>query len=281
MSAATLLDLRIAPVSEAPFPHVAKDAFLPDELYRELRRTFPDPPPSVSPSGHALYWGDPAYDRLIEENPAWRSLFDACQTQAFVDYVLAQFRSTFAGCLVDLGRAKFVSYQESREDKESRHLRQPIHAPDALWVRLDLHRGRSGYDRGIHVDHRRRLVTMLIYFCDADEARMLGGSLVLQPNALGLPRRERKVITPRHNRMVIFPCSESSFHSVPPILFATQDRCYVQIHISSSVDLWPSPPPNALVTASRALRSSLPGRVGRRLVRDAKKTRHRLKLWLE
>lgn len=277
-------DLRLVATEEEPFAHVAKDGFIEAGLYDQLSRTFPDPPPSVSPSGYALYWGDPAYDRLLDDSPAWRALFEACQSPRFVAWALEQFRSTLTsasnGCLVDLTNARFVRYRESREDKESRHIRETGLAPDQLWVRLDLHRGRRGYDRGIHVDHRRRLMTILIYFCDAAEAQMLGGSLVLQPNRLGLPVRRRKVIVPRHNRMVIFPCTARSFHSVPPLLFANQDRRYVQIHISSSVDVWPAPaPPGPLIEASQALRASLPGRVGGRLLREAEKARHRLKIW--
>ena len=211
-------------------------------------------------------------------------MFEACQSPALVDWALAQFRPAIDGpggtCLVDLTNARFVRYRESREDKERPRLREVTLAPDELWVRLDLHRGRRGYDRGIHVDHRRRLMTILIYFCDADEARMLGGTLVLHPNQLGLPARRRKVIVPRHNRMVIFPCTAHSFHSVPPLLFATQDRRYVQIHVSSSVDVWPDPPPpGPLITASAAWRASWPGRLARRLRREAGTARHRLKVW--
>lgn len=274
VDASHAFDLRLVPVETRPFAHIVREGFLRPDLYAALSETFPDPPPSVSPSGHALYWGDPAYDQLLAEHACWRELFDACQSPAFVEYVLAQFADAFARCLVDLGRATFVRYQESRADKERRHLQNPLHRPEELWVRMDLHRGHRGYDRGIHVDHRRRLMTMLIYFCDAREARMLGGSLVLEPSALGFPRHRRKVVVPAKNRMAMFACSADSFHSVPPILFTTQHRRYIQIHLSSSVDVWAEPRVTAAERAARAVRESIPGRIVRRLARDTARARH-------
>jgi hypothetical protein len=105
-----------------------------------------------------------------------------------------------------------------------------------LWVRMDIHQGRVGYHRPAHLDHARRLVSMLIYMCDHTENVMAGGELFLHTG----PRQPAlKHITPRHNLMVVFPCMERSYHSVSKISSMAVPRNYIQVHISSSVDIWP------------------------------------------
>jgi hypothetical protein len=109
---------------------------------------------------------------------------------------------------------------------------------------MDIHQGRVGYSRPVHLDHARRLISMLIYVCDRDENRMVGGELLLHGAEA---RREREDaparVVPRHNLMVAFPCSNVSHHSVTKITSAAAPRNYIQVHISSSVDVWPRPEP--------------------------------------
>jgi hypothetical protein len=75
---------------------------------------------------------------------------------------------------------------------------------------------------------------MLIYFCDQREIQMQGGELLLHDAT----HKPVKRIAPRHNLMVAFPCSVNSTHSVAPITSLAAPRNYVQVHISSSVDIW-------------------------------------------
>lgn len=223
-------------VSDHPFPHVLKDGYLEPELYRELVASFPECPPNSGPTGYNYFWGDPEYDRLLADSPAWRTLFERFHSQAFVDFARAQFPRVVAEeCVVDLSRARYVPYQESRADKEQPRLAKIEHAPDELWVRMDVTQARRGYDRGPHLDHRRRLITMLVYFCDADEIAMVGGDLLLHR---GPDTPAMEVIRPRHNRMAMFPCHNASWHSVSPIVKQERPRNFIQVTVSSSVDLW-------------------------------------------
>ena len=67
---------------------------------------------------------------------------------------------------------------------------------------------------------------------------MEGGELLLHgPTASGVTGPKR--VTPRHNLMTAFPCANNSHHSVPEITSAAAPRNYLQVHISSSVDIWP------------------------------------------
>jgi 2OG-Fe(II) oxygenase superfamily len=225
----------VLPVVEKPFPHVVADHYLEPDLYNELVAAFPDCPSNSGPTGYSYFWGDPEYDELLARSGAWRALFERVHSQQFVDYALAQFRAVFTEqCLFDLSHARYVPYRESRFDKERGKLARVEHAPDELWVRLDILQGRMGYDRAPHLDHRRRAATMLIYFCDSEENGMVGGDLVLH----GRTGAEKRIVRPRHNRMAMFPCHNGSLHSVPAVTAQRRPRNFVQITVSSSVDLW-------------------------------------------
>ena len=237
-----MLDLNVGEIRRDPFPHVVKDNFIAADLYEALRRSFPECPANSGPTGYSYFWGDREYDELIAGNSAWKTLFELTQSQAFVDYCLDQFADVFQEyrCTIDLERARYVPYCESRADKERRYLANTGHEAHELWVRTDILQGKTGYSRQPHLDHRRRLVALLVYCCDADENRMEGGELVLHAGKPGrAPWDAEAVISPRHNRMVAFACSNDSFHSVPAIRSQLAPRNFIQIGLSSSVDAWP------------------------------------------
>lgn len=230
-------DLSSVPLNLDPFPHVINPEFIAPEIYEQVRSSFPQCPPSTGPTGFSLYWGDDGYTELLNEQPAWRALFNTFHSQRFIDWGKQQFESIWAtsGCQLNLSEAHYVPYREDRIDKERPTLREVEHEPHELWVRMDIHQGQVGYDRPIHVDHARRLISMLIYMCDQTKNEMVGGELLLHRG------RERKAvarITPRENLMVAFPCAAQSYHSVSEITSARTPRNYVQVHISSSVDVW-------------------------------------------
>ncbi|HEX8844053.1 MAG TPA: 2OG-Fe(II) oxygenase [Pyrinomonadaceae bacterium] len=236
-----ICELALFDVKAEPFPHVAHERFVDPDYYRQLCRTFPTCPPSTGPTGFSLYWGDEGYQRLLDEQPAWRTLFDTFHSQAFIEWGIKQFAEVWQrdGCRIDLSEARYVPYREDRVDKERAALRRVEHDPHELWVRMDIHQGRLGYFRPVHLDHARRLVSMLIYMCDHTENKMTGGELFLHGVGGREERRPSTRITPRHNLMIAFPCTNGSHHSVSKITSAAAPRNYIQVHISSSVDVWP------------------------------------------
>ena len=220
------------PVAEAPFPHVLADDWLDSAAYSRLAASFPDCPRNSGPTGYTLFWGDPEYDRLIAQDPDWSAFFHAFHNQQFIEYSIRQFASVFEEeAVVDLSGARYVPFAETRADKQRATIADTGLAPDDLWVRVDIMQGRPGYSRGAHLDHRRRAITLLIYFSDATE--MVGGELLLHASD-----GAKTMITPRQNRMVMFPCSNASMHSVAPIVSQSQPRNFVQVTVSSSIDLW-------------------------------------------
>lgn len=240
-----MLTFPLQPVLAFPFHHVLAEEYLPADLYAELAKSFPVCPPSSGPTGYSYFRGDEAYDSLIATNAAWSEFYQSVQSHEFVAYCMDQFAETWsaAGCKVDLTKAHYVDYLESRADKERRHIEHPLDDPNALWVRLDILQGNVGYKRSAHLDHRRRLITMLVYLCDTAENQMEGGELVLhQPLAVGGKTLllERTRLAPKHNQMVAFACTPDSFHSVSEITAQRAPRNFVQITVSSSVDAWPA-----------------------------------------
>ena len=237
---APVCQLRPFETREAPFAHARQEQFIDPAVYASVRDSFPDCPPSSGPTGYSLYWGDAEYQRLLEEVPGWRALFETFHSQRFIDWGVAQFAEVWERerCLIDLSRARYVPYREDRIDKERRTLRKVEHEPHEMWVRMDIHQGRVGYERVIHRDHARRLLSMLVYLCDHDENEIAGGELILHPPRLQRWLRPSVTVTPRENLMVAFPCSARSYHSVSRMTAMARPRNYLQVHISSSVDAW-------------------------------------------
>ena len=236
-----ICDLSQHRLTESPFPHVQINNFIASRQYAQLRKSFPTCPPRVGPTGYSLYWGDEAYEQLLNTQPEWRDLFNAFHSQNFVDWCRQQFLEVWErdACLIDLSDARYVPYCEDRIDKERGALRKVEHEPEKLWVRMDIHQAQPGYDRPVHLDHARRLVSMLIYVCDQTENEMVGGELFLYSNKKGSSPVK---VSPQHNRMIAFPCSPGSYHSVSKIMAQRSPRNYIQVHLSSSVDVWPREP---------------------------------------
>ena len=238
---AKLCDLSLRRWNVEPFPHVVNGQFIDPRHYRELAQSFPMCPPTTGPTGFSLYWGDKAYQELLDKQPSWQRLFDTFHSQTFIDWCRDQFAEVWEreGCKINLSQARYVPYREDRIDKERVRLRKIEHEPHELWVRMDIHQGRMGYDRPVHLDHARRLMSMLIYMCDHTENEMEGGELFLQAREQNLQHPSPTRILPRHNLMVAFPCSNRSYHSVSAITAQREPRNYIQVHISSSEDVWP------------------------------------------
>jgi hypothetical protein len=237
-------DLSPRRMNRKPFPHVVHHEFIDSQLYMQLRQTFPTCPPKIGPTGFSLYWGDQGYQQLLEAQPAWRALFKTFHSQLFIEWCREQFAEEWEreDCKINLSQARYVPYCEDRIDKERATLRKIDYAPHELWVRMDIHQGRMGYDRPVHLDHARRLMSMLIYMCDQSENEMIGGELFLHAGAQRKSDDPAAIrITPCHNLMVAFPCTIRSYHSVSAITAQRAPRNYIQVHISSSIDIWPRP----------------------------------------
>lgn len=232
-----LMDLRGGAISPHPFPHIVKDDFFAGDFYRALKESYPAEPVDSKGTGFALYEGEPGYSELMQGCSAWERLYDFIHSKCLLDYAFGVFGETLRqeNCLVDIAHARYVDFVESREQKMERHLKETGLDPADIWTRLDIYLARVGYGFERHVDRRRRIVTALIYFCDREETKMVGGELVLHSRN---GRVEDIRVEPRNNRMVMFACSPGSWHSVPTIQSINAPRKHIQLHISRAQDAW-------------------------------------------
>lgn len=258
----TLFDMKKRTIREDPFPHVVVDDFFRPEVFAELKQTYPQIASGSRRKGWAgaIYWGDELYAQHLQEHPIWQTLFDSVHSQAFIDYIHDQFADIWKrdGCTIDFSKARFVSYCEDRSKKELMISAPDEHEPCDLWCRLDILQATEGYQRPMHLDHRRRLITMLVYFDSQEELEMEGGEIMLHRSKpdldllaklgfyhvprplLSVRRLWSKAVAPelRPNRMVMFPCTRKSWHSVPVIRSLAQPRSFLHIIVSSSHDVW-------------------------------------------
>lgn len=228
---AVLCDFSDLKTISKPFPFVKRDQFIRPEFYQSLCETFPTCPPSTGPTGFSLYWGDNTYQELLDQYPVWQALFNTFHSQHFIEWAKVQFAPFWqrSGCKIDLSKARYVPYREDRIDKERATLRKIEYVPEDFWVRMDIHQGREGYSRHVHLDHRRRLISMLIYLYDHIENQIEGGELFLHSADQMKWYHPRPIrITPRHNLMVAFPCMSRSWHSVSQITALAAPRNYLQ-----------------------------------------------------
>jgi hypothetical protein len=230
-----LHDLATLPVDEHPFPHVVIDNLFDPDVFAALERGYPTCPPASGPTGRTIHRGDAEFDSVIAVQPAWRALFEACHSQAFVDALADLFAAEIdRACMIGRGSLRFVDHIETRAEKEQGRIAEPALRREEMFVRFDFMQGMEAYSRRAHLDHRRRLATMLIYFDTPGVDTFEGGNLVLHDQGGVAARR----IAPSVNRAVLFPCSERSWHSVDAVTNCQRPRRFVQIAVSGAHDLW-------------------------------------------
>lgn len=240
-----------------PFPHAVVDNALAPDVFAALEADYPECPPASGPTGHTIHRGDAVFDTVMEGSSAWRALFEMANSQAFTDQLAAVFADEIGGrCFVAAGDLRHVDHVESRTDKERRQTRAPVHPRAAVFTRFDFMQGMNAYARQAHLDHRRRLATLLLYFDSPGPDTFGGGDLVLH-DADGVAVKR---IAPAANRAVLFPCSDRSWHSVDAVTDCKRPRRFMQIAVSSEHDLWPDarlPDATMLGWGKRKLRALL------------------------
>lgn len=229
-------DIAAAKVDPAPFPHAVIDGLFDRATFAALAATYPECPPASGPTGRTIHRGDALFDTVMAGNTKWQAFFTHTNTQAFADRLARLFADEVgASCLVPIAELRHVDHIESRADKERSQTLAPSHPREAVFTRFDFMQGMNAYAREPHLDHRRRLGTMLVYFDAPGPETFRGGDLVLH-DARGAPVKR---IPPAANQAVLFPCSERSWHSVDPVTECKRPRRFVQVAVSSCHDLWP------------------------------------------
>uniref|UniRef100_UPI0035CBFD32 2OG-Fe(II) oxygenase n=1 Tax=uncultured Sphingomonas sp. TaxID=158754 RepID=UPI0035CBFD32 len=220
-----------------PFPHVVIDGVFDPATYRALADSFPVCPPASGPTGFTIHRGDPQFDTVMQDHPVWRALYETCRAPAFLGTLTALFADEIErSAFLAPSQLTSADHVETRVEKEREVLAPLVHiAVEDIFLRFDFMQGGDSYGRAPHLDHRRRLATVLLYFDAPSPETFAGGDLVLHASDGRIVRR----IAPAENRAVLFPCSERSWHSVDQVHACRQPRRFVQISLTSRYAVWP------------------------------------------
>ena len=228
-----IIDWNIVETDRGPFPHVVKSPFIKPEIYAALKKDFPEGLPGGR-SGFGLRPEQPEYGSFLASNSAWASLVENIRSQEFIDYVIKQFGDELVqqGCTLDLDKAKYVDFIETKENRKSSGLTK-----NDLFIRVDIQQAKMGYTKGIHTDKVRRFCSLTLSFCDKDTIGLVGGGLGLFTESSGTAEPV-KTVEVRDNSAMIFPRWPNSFHAVMPIEKIGLSRNFLFIAISSTQDIW-------------------------------------------
>lgn len=114
-----------------------------------------------------------------------------------------------------------------------------------LFVRLDLAQAGVGCGKRVHCDRSNRLISMIVYFCDAQETAMEGGELLIhehkQKRPYSMYERHPKPestniiqrLSPKENLGLFFLCCNNSYHSATDVKSQTGYRNFIYVSISS------------------------------------------------
>ncbi|MCA9259637.1 MAG: 2OG-Fe(II) oxygenase [Planctomycetales bacterium] len=258
--AVTDCDFRVVKTDRDPFPHVVKSEFLEPELYARIKAKYPQIPKSgrEGRTGYDLYRGDAGYDELMADED-WGRLFNALNSQDFVDYIAAQFADVLTQSKIAGKTLRFVDVVETRELlTRPEGFLGPGDKLEEIFVRIDVQQGHPGYQIPMHCDYGRRVASMILFFCDQQDCGMVGGEFNLHKENVGLFNRPMfnqgvlsrgpfrklpkggvvKTQPPRDNTVLIFPGMRKSFHSVSPLVKTNKPRDFLYVGVSSRANIW-------------------------------------------
>ncbi len=255
-----------------PFPHIIKQPLIRPDFYQRLKEEFP--PNALfdgrsrllgerfgfgARTGRDLYQGEPRFNNFLKTSTSWREFYDYVNSPSFVKLVFELFGSYMKqyGCRVDPSKSKLTDYKESRlnlwwRSKQAKWLGLGSQKkPNDLFVRFDIHQSKEGYSKPIHCDWPSRLVSLILYFSDADEIGMDGGELRIHEhleskpyfNYERYPKKEGtrviQQLRPRENLGMFFLCSNNSYHSVNAIRSIKDYRRFIYLNLSSTAEnIW-------------------------------------------
>ncbi len=260
------ITIRPEDVVADPYPHAIKQGMLREDFYRRLRSEFPSDElfdgrgsRFGARTGRDLYRGDPGFEEFLSGSGAWQEFYDYVNSPAFLQYTLSLFGPHLERfqCRIDPGRAHLVDHVEGRFSTWWRSRKARWFGwgrdddADELFVRFDLEQSGTGYDKPVHCDNPSRLVSMIVYFCDAEEIGMEGGVLRVHEHLERkayrdyerMPPEDRtkvvRELVPRENLGAFFLCSNNSYHSVTAVRSIRDYRRFIYLNLSSTAEhIW-------------------------------------------
>lgn len=262
----TILNITPAEIVADPYPHVMKQPFIQPEFYQRLKAEFPadqlfDGRPQLigSRTGRDFFRGDPEFDRFMNTSAAWQEFYSYINSDSFFQLALECFAPHLERfeCRVDPEKARLIDYTEDRfslwwRSKKAKWLGLGRgQDPNQMFIRFDVEQSANGYKKPVHCDWPSRWLSLIVYFCDADEIGMEGGDLCIHEHLESKPysKYERhpkeedtriiKQIRPQENLGLMFLCANNSYHSVTAINAINNYRRFIYLNVSSTAEnIW-------------------------------------------
>lgn len=274
------LPIARANLFDAPFPHLRAHDFLNTGDLERLQAEFPAPEElrrfqTVMGGRRRLASDELTFYDFLETRPAWRALYDAFNSEAFVTALLSRYEApmrAYGGRLrmpIQFDPTKFLRLAEDRHRHRGlsgRVRRRVEHAVarararvpglgDRVYVHFDISSAQDGYWREVHCDLPDRVAACLIYFSGADECGGAGGEFALHRLKRARPLWEHprqppedcvelvERVRPEKNMFLSFLSTRNSYHSVPKIVGAVAPRNFIYVGITVERDtIWTAPP---------------------------------------
>jgi hypothetical protein len=228
-----------------PSPHLSISEVVPSDLYRVS--SFPAIPKSSGGRvGRDLLVDDPGFHDLVMK-PGWREIYQQFQSESLFAELVSLFQDDMIrfNCQINAKQVRLEHFCEPRSYIGSRDYDIDDTDPHSLFVRFDLQAADGTYRPYVHLDHPRRLISGLLFFCDASEEGLVGGEFALfrdlefsDDRICHVPQIAKKFPI-KHNTGVLFLNCNTGFHGPCPILTIVGLRRWVYFSISSHRSIWP------------------------------------------
>jgi len=219
----------------SPYPHIIIENALPQELYNELSKTFPNSEikkqlPVIQGHTYRYLANNVLYKKTIPVSEKWQRFFEDHTSQNFYDMVLDIFDSDIPYTKQDIQQKVAVrGFAGKKYDMVT----------DTQFV---VHQPTKGTTRTTHIDNPQELYAGLLYF-KQDNDKSTGGDFeiyetgdvkqVWKLKGREIPEEQHKslvkTITYQPNTLVMFLNTSKSVHGVTPRINADVDRLSINI----------------------------------------------------
>tara|TARA_B100000900_G_scaffold414532_1_gene441435 strand:- start:3734 stop:4483 length:750 start_codon:yes stop_codon:yes gene_type:complete len=227
-------------IIQKPFPILIQENFLDTDLYNELLKNFPKEKDFGKPfrMHGELTYPDVNYNKLLEKE-CWKKLHNYIYSRDFVDKILNYFNNELReqkDLLLNLNDIEFVLEYEGRNIQKKYNTTE---SNGKVYTRVDIGYGKDEYGkigggRGIHIDNRSRLFSMLLYFCDNKDFE--NGEFQIHDCENNFNINDK--IKPKHNLAIISIQNNKAYHSVNPVKNCKSPRYALYISIYSKENIW-------------------------------------------
>ncbi len=239
-----MLNIDTSRLRTSPYPFLVQQDLLDADTFRALRSSYPvfERSPMWNRMTADLMKGDAGFDAAVSGG-AWKQMFDYFHSRCFVDQMLSLYAGTqAAGALrVGMGGLRLTDHVETREWIAEGGVSQRVEAyggdRSEIFIRMDFGVGESGYARATHVDWRHRICSLMLYFDDADETGMRGGSFRVEEFAGG-KSTVRHSFKSRRNLGILKLDDNHSHHSVDEVTRIRGQRRTLYVAVSSRGRVW-------------------------------------------